>query len=228
MNGSAPTSGPGSGQDQAPIRVALVDDHSMVTQALSSVLQDEAGVEVAKTGASAADALEILRAAEVDVLVLDYNLPDGGALRVLEEARAAELATPVLVLTMHENPQYAVRVLEAGAQGFLVKSSAVDELVAGIRTVHGGEVYLTPTLAGTVVDRLRKSRGERTGLDGLSPREFELLRLLAGGLGLKQAAGTLDISVSTASTYRARLLEKLGLETTSELIRFALENGLVE
>ena len=211
-----------------PIRVALVDDHSMVTQALSSVLNDDGGVEVVKTGSSVAEAAVILEEETIDVLVLDYNLPDGGALQVLEAARTKGLKTPILVLTMHENAQYAVRALEAGAQGFVIKSSAVEELVDAIRTVQGGEVYLTPKIAGTVVDRLRRTRNERTGLDRLSPREFELLRLLAGGLGLKQAAGTLDISVSTASTYRARLLEKLGLESTSDLIRYALENGLVD
>lgn len=211
-----------------PIQVALVDDHAMVTQALTAVLQDEGDFRVVARGASVKEALAILEGQGVDVLVLDYNLPDGGALRVLEEARAAGLETPVLVLTMHENPQYAVRALESGAQGFLVKSSAVEELVAAIRAVCRGELYLTPSISGSVVDRLRRARGERSGLDGLSPREFELLRLLAAGDGLKQAAYKLKIGVSTASTYRARMLEKLGLSSTTELIRYALEHGLVD
>lgn len=210
------------------IRVALVDDHSMMTQALSSVLEEAEGVAVVATGKDANEALRILMHSPPDVLVLDYNLPEGGALRVLEVARSQSIETPVLVLTMHENPQYAVRVLEAGAQGFLVKSCAVEELVSAIRTVHARELYLTPSIAMTVIDRLRRSRGERSGLDGLSPREFELLRYLGSGRGLKEAARDLKISVSTASTYRARLLEKLGLSSTSELIRYALENDLAE
>lgn len=210
----------------APLRVALVDDHAMVRQALASVLADEPELLVTAQAATAAEAIDLLRSDPPDVLVLDYNLPDGGAPRVLEVLAALSAPTRVLILTMHESAAYAVRALEAGALGFLVKSSAVEELVAAVRAVHAGEIYVTPSLSGEVIDRLRRPRRERRGLDALSPRELELLRLLAAGKGLKEAARELRVGVSTASTYRARLLEKLGLESTSDLIRFALESGL--
>jgi len=210
------------------LRVALVDDHAMVRQALASVLEDEPAIEVAAQASSAAGAIDLLRSEPPDVLILDYNLPDGGAPRVLAALEAMSVPTRVLILTMHDNPAYAVRALEGGALGFLVKSSAVEELVEALRTVHRGEIYVTPKLSAEVIDQLRRPRRERRGLQALSQREMELLRLIASGRGIKEAARELRVGVSTASTYRARLLKKLGLDSTSDLIRFALEEGLGE
>jgi DNA-binding NarL/FixJ family response regulator len=169
-----------------------------------------------------------VRAKACDVMVLDYNLPGGGALSVIEEVARRKLPTRVLILTVHDSAHYAVKVLEAGAAGFMVKSDAVEELCNAIRTVHAGQVYVSPKLSSAVLDRLRQPKRERTGLAALSDREFELLRLLARGDGLKEAAQTLAVSVSAASTYRSRILKKLNLTSTSELIRFAIENKLVE
>ncbi len=209
------------------IRVALVDDHAMVRQALSSVLEDDRRLKIVGQGGDAIEAVKILRESKPDVLVLDYNIPNGGALKVLEEIQRLELEVAVLVLTVHESNHYAVRALEAGAQGFLVKSSAVDELLGAIHAVHQGEIYITPKFSRLVIDQLRKPRRDRVGVGALSTRELELLRILASGVGIKEAAGRLKVSVSTASTYRARLMKKLNLESTSELIRFAIENNLV-
>ncbi|MDP6946972.1 MAG: response regulator transcription factor, partial [Myxococcota bacterium] len=112
------------------------------------------------------------------------------------------------------------------ADGYLITSAAGSDLVAGIRAVWAGEIYVTPKLVGAVLRRLRDGRGDRTGLESLSPREFELLRLLAAGRRLKDAAGVLNVSTSTASTYRSRLMEKLQVSSTAELIRFALEHDI--
>lgn len=210
-----------------PIRVALVDDHSMVREALAAVLAEDGGIEVVAQGESGGDAVRIARELAPDVLVLDYNLPGGGAPSALDEISRASPDTRVLVLTVHDSAHYAVRVLEGGAEGFLVKSSAVEELLDAIRAVHRGEIYITPAISPRVIDQLRRPRRTRTGIESLSARELEVLRLLAEGRGLKEVAFQLSISVSTASTYRARVMEKLGLASTSELIRFALENGLV-
>lgn len=210
-----------------PIRVVLIDDHAMVRQALSSVLQDDTTVEIVAQGGDSQAAVELVRSTNPDVLVLDYNIPGGGALHVLQTLERLELKVAVLVLTVHESSHYAVRVLEAGAQGFLVKSSAVEELLGAIRAVHSGEIYITPKLSRVVLDQLRKPRRDRVGVAALSTRELEILRILASGKGIKEAAGKLKVSVSTASTYRARLMKKLNLESTSDLIRFALENNLV-
>jgi len=210
------------------IGVALVDDHAMVRQALSSVLSDDPTIEVVALGGSRADAVRIAVELEPEVLVLDYNLPDGTALQVLEELGRRDSGVRVLVLTVHETRQYAVRVLQAGAQGFLVKSSALDELRDAIHAVKEGGIYITPSLATQVLDDLRRPKGAREGLAALSAREFELLRLLGTGMGIKRAALELNVTVSTASTYRARIMKKLGLTSTNELIRLVLEEGLVE
>ncbi len=214
-------------ESAAPIRVVLIDDHAMVREALSSVLKDDANIQVVAQGGDTAEAIRILRESKPDVLVLDYNIPGGSALQVLDAIQSLELDVAVLVLTVHESSHYAVRALEAGAQGFLVKSSAVEELLGAIRAVHAGEIYITPKLSSVVLDQLRKPRRDRVGVAALSARELEVLRILASGIGIKEAARQIKVSVSTASTYRARLMKKLNLESTSDLIRFALENNLV-
>ncbi len=209
------------------IRVVLVDDHAMVREALAQLLAESGCVEVV---GSAADRHEAVRAVDEhapDVLLLDYNIPGGGALPVIEHVVTEGLSTRVLVLTVHESSHYAVRVLEAGAHGFLTKSAAGEELVAALRRVHAGHVHLPPELSADVLQHLRRPRRDRLGLASLSARELEMLRLLGGGAGLGEAAEYLSISTSTASTYRARILEKLGLSNTGELIRFALEHDLV-
>ncbi|MEX1024561.1 MAG: response regulator transcription factor [Planctomycetota bacterium] len=208
------------------VRVVLIDDHAMVHQALASVLGESEDIRVIGQGGDVREALELVEGLAPDVLVLDYNLPGGGALAVIEHVQRKELALRILILTVHENPHYAVRVLEAGALGFLVKSAAVEELVTAIRAVDRGELYVSSQVSGAVLAQLRRPRSDRSGALALSDREFELLRLLAGGLGLSEAAERLSVSVSTASTYRARMLKKLGLKTTGELIRYSLENDL--
>lgn len=208
------------------IRVAIADDHAMVRQALASVLAEDPGLEIVAQADDTRGAVQIVRDEKPEVLVLDYNMPGGGAPSVLEEIARTKAPVRALVLTVHGSVHYAVRVIEAGAQGFLVKSSAVDELREAIRAVCRGEVYITPSLSSTVIDRLRSPKRARVGIDALSSREFELLCMLGAGRGLKEAAHQLKISVSTASTYRARLVKKLNLESTSELIRFAIDHGL--
>lgn len=207
-------------------RVAIVDDHAMVRQALASVLGDDESLDIVAQGEDTSEAVRIIRQQEADVLVLDYNMPGGGALPVLEEIVRTGSEVRALVLTVHESPHYATRVIEAGAHGFLVKSSAVEELLDAIAAVRRGEVYITPKMSRDVIDQLRRPKRARVGLDALSAREFELLRMLGAGTGLKEAALHLKVSVSTASTYRARVMKKLNLSSTSELIRFAIEQGL--
>ena len=208
------------------IRVVLIDDHQMVREALGQILEDSGLIRVVGVGSTCARAQTLMVELKPDVLVLDYSLADGSALPLIEDLSARGLG-PILVLTVHESPHHAIRVLEAGAQGYVIKGAALAELVQGIQAVRRGEVYVSPALAPTVIAGLRRPRRERVGLQALSPREFELLRLLGSGLGLQDAARQLNVSTSTASTYRGRLLEKLELRGTADLIRFALEQGLV-
>ena len=211
------------------IRALLVDDHAMVREALAQILDEVDDIGVVGQGSDATTALRLVREQRPDVLVLDYGLPGGGALDVIERVAGdgGPGGTRVVVLTVHDSIHYAVRVLEAGAYGFVVKSGAVEDLEAAIRAVHAGDVYVSPELSQKVMQTLRRPRQARLGPEALSSRELDLLRRLGAGMSLKAAAADLKISPSTASTYRARLVEKLHLETTAELIRFAIEHDLV-
>ena len=216
-----------SSGSSAACRVVLVDDHTMVREALSHILGESGWIEVVGEASDPAGAIKAVRDTAPDVLVLDYNIPDGGALPVIERLVAASWCnTKILVLTIHNSFHYAVRVLEAGADGFAVKADAFQELAKAIDEVWKSGLYLAPALSREVLNHLRQPRKERVGLDALSPREFELLRELGAGTGLKEAARHQNISVSTASTYRSRIMEKLKLSSTAELIHFAIERGL--
>lgn len=131
------------------------------------------------------------------------------------------------MLTIHDNIHYAVRALELGAHGYVIKSAAAHELVEAIRTVHNGEIYISPEVSQKVIRHMWDRKKNRSGLASLSQREFELLRVFGAGMGLKDCAEALNISTSTASTYRSRLMEKLHLKSTAEIIRFALENNII-
>ena len=222
-----PTETPTAGQ--AICRVVLVDDHTMVREALSQLLEDCGWIEVVGQAGDRSSAVEAVQQAMPDVLLLDYNIPGGGALKVIETLTANRWTkTRILVLTVHESFHYAVRVLEAGADGFAAKSDAGQELIQAIHEVWKGGLYLAPSLAREVLQHLKRPKRARVGLESLSPREFELFRILGEGKGLKEAAAAQHISVSTASTYRSRIMEKLNLSSTAELIRFALTNGVVD
>lgn len=210
-----------------PIRVTLADDHVMVREALSQILEASESIEVVGQADDGAAALALIRETLPDVAVCDYSMPALDTLSILEWVVKQAPSTKVIVLTVHENLHYAVKVLEAGAHGFVVKSGAVQELVDAIRAVREGDVYISPKVSQKVLQHLRTPKKSRGGLDDLSQREFELLRALGAGSSLKECARRLKITTSTASTYRARLMEKLELNTTAEIIRYAIENDIV-
>ena len=212
---------------QGAIRVVLADDHAMVREALAQILQESGCIQVVGQAANGAQALEAAAGARPDVLVLDYSMPGMDAGSAIEALLASFPRLKVLVLTVHENIHYAVKVLESGAHGYVVKSAAVAELVEAIQAVAAGECYISPRVSQRVIQHLRRPRRERVGLEALSPREFEVLCVLGAGLSLKECCRRLKISTSSASTYRARLMEKLNLPSTAALIRFALENDIV-
>jgi DNA-binding NarL/FixJ family response regulator len=208
------------------IRIVLADDHAMVREALAPILE-ESGCRVVGQASDGPEALDLAAKLQPDVLVLDYSMPrlDTPTAIVSLLRRCPQLK--ILVLTIHESIHYAVKVLESGAHGYVLKAAAVGELVEAIRTVSNGEVYISPKVSQLVIQQLRRPKRDRSGLEDLSQREFELLRVLGAGLSLKECARHLHISTSSASTYRTRLMEKLGLRTTAEVIRFALENDIV-
>jgi DNA-binding NarL/FixJ family response regulator len=209
------------------VRIVLADDHAMVREALAQILEESGCIKVVGQAADGPEALDLAAKLQPDVLVLDYSMPRLDTPSAIASLLRRWPRLKVLVLTIHESIHYAVKVLESGAHGYVIKSAAVGELVEAIQTVSAGEVYISPKVSQRVIQHLRRPKRDRSGLEGLSQREFELLRVLGAGLSLKECARHLHISTSSASTYRTRLMEKLGLHTTAEIIRFALENDIV-
>ncbi|MBW2636352.1 MAG: response regulator transcription factor [Deltaproteobacteria bacterium] len=209
------------------IRVLLSDDHAMVREGLRSVLEDTDDIAVIGQADNGFSAVSLAQELEPDVVVLDYTMPQLDGLGATERIRAILPETKILILTMHDNIQFAVRILEAGAHGFLLKEEAADQLITAVRAVQAGKIPISPRIMEKLTARLRRGKEGKVGVDCLSPREFELLRHLGSGKNIRESANCMCISESTASTYRGRLLEKLGMKSTGDLIRFALENGLV-
>ncbi len=210
-----------------PMQVVLADDHAMVRQALAQILNDSGEVQVVGQAADGAEAIALVRSLRPEMIVLDFSMPGMNAASTIQALLAAHPPLKVLVLTVHEKIHYAVRVLEQGAHGYVVKSAAAHELLDAIRAISSGEIYISPKVSHKVIHALRRPKRDRDGLEALSQREFDVLRLLGAGYSLSNVASELDISLSAASTYRARLLEKLNLKSTPEIIRFALENEIV-
>ncbi len=213
--------------ERVPIRVVLADDHAMVREALAQILEESGSIRVVGQASNGPGALEVVAQTQPDVIVLDYSMPGLDAASAIEALLRRRADLKILVLTVHENIHYAVKVLESGAHGYVIKSAAVAELVEALQAISAGEIYISPKVSQRVIQHLRRPRRDRIGLEALSQREFELLRVLGAGMSLKECARQLNISTSTASTYRTRLMEKLHLNTTAEVIRFALENDIV-
>jgi DNA-binding NarL/FixJ family response regulator len=213
--------------DSLKTRVLLVDDHTMLRESLKRVLEDSGRIVVVGEVGDGAEVMRMVRATQPDVIVLDYSMPNHDATSVIEEVLTSLPSAKILVLTVHENIHYAVRVLQTGAHGYLIKSAAVDELVRAISIVRTGNIYLSSAISPEVLRHLRQPRRERQGVEALSPREFDFLRLYGAGKSLQQCAREMGVGVSTVSTYRSRIMEKLNLSTSAELIRFAIEQDIV-
>jgi DNA-binding NarL/FixJ family response regulator len=209
------------------IRVLVADDHAVVRRGLLQILEEAPVRFVVGEASSGRQALQAVGRERYDVLVLDIAMPGGGGLEVLRQLRSTDPDLPVLILSMYGEQQYALRALESGASGYLTKESAPEELVAAILQVARGERYVTQSLAEEMVDLLQGER-ERPPHEILSNREYQVMCLLAAGHTVGEAAAQLSLSVKTISTYRARLMEKLNLRNTAEIIRYALQHGLVE
>lgn len=209
------------------IKVLIADDHAVVRQGLRQILTETADMTMAGEAANGLEALDRARAGEYDVLVLDLTMPGRSGFDILKELRAEKSKLPVLILSMHAEEQFAVRLLKAGASGYLNKESAPDELVKAIRKVVSGGRYVSPALAEKLAFEMDS---DSDGLlhDSLSDREFQVLRMMAAGQTVKEIATELALSVKTISTYRARILEKMNLRTNAELIHYAIQNQLVD
>jgi DNA-binding NarL/FixJ family response regulator len=209
------------------IRVVLADDHAMVREGIRHVLEERNGITVVGEAATASDLLAELRRVEAHVVILDIAMPGPGIVETLRQVKTVRPRARSLVLTAHPEAEYAVRVFRAGAAGYLTKDRSLDQLVDAVRRVARGGVYVSPTLGEALAARLHGA--EREPSHGtLSDREFEVLRGLAEGQPLKTIAARMALSPKTVTTYRSRILQKLGLRGNADLVRYAMEHGLLD
>ncbi|MBK7993915.1 MAG: response regulator transcription factor [Blastocatellia bacterium] len=208
------------------IKILVVDDHSIVRQGLKQILADSQSLIVAGEASTGQEALQKIRSSNFDMVIMDISLPDRSGLDMLEQIKIIAPKLPVLILSMHAEEQYATRAFKSGASGYLTKESASEQLVIAINKVAQGGKYISPSLAEKLVFELVKD-SEKALHESLSDRELQVLCLLASGKTLTDISQALHVSVKTVSTYRTRILEKMGMHNNAELIRYALENKLV-
>jgi two-component system invasion response regulator UvrY len=208
-------------------RILLVDDHPVVRQGIKQVLTGAFNPALVGEAATAEQGLMEVRSTDWDVLVLDITLPGASGLDLLKDLRRERPTLPVLVLSMHPPDQFARRAMNAGASGYLTKDSAPTELVKAVGEVIAGRRYLNPAVIEEIVSNLQPERPQRPH-EILSDREYQVLRMIASGLTVSQVAARLTLSVKTVSTYRARVLEKMNMKTTAELMHYGIQHGLVD
>lgn len=209
------------------IRVALVDDHALIRRGLRDSLNEAGDIRVVGEAGDYGELRQLLRDTEFDVLVLDINLPGRSGLDVLHSLADHPVRIRTLILTMYPEDQYAIRALKAGAMGYLNKSADPAQIVTAIRTVHAGRKFITPGMAEALAERLSVDESHAPH-EKLSDREFQTLIRLAGGKRLSDIAAELNLSPKTVTVYRARVLEKLSVQTNAELTSYCLKNGLID
>jgi two-component system, NarL family, invasion response regulator UvrY len=210
------------------IKVLLADDHALVREGLHRLLDDCDDMEVVGEACGGQEALRMLRQLEPDVVVMDLSMPDLDGIEATKQIARENLKARVLILTMHVNEEYAVRLLQAGAHGFMGKGAASQEVVGAIRKVAAGGSYLPSMLSEGLPKRYIRRGASPSPLGALSDREVQVLKRLAEGHAGREIAQDLHLSTKTVDTYRARLLAKLDLRTTADLVRFALRHGVIE
>ncbi|MET0203570.1 MAG: response regulator transcription factor [Casimicrobiaceae bacterium] len=207
------------------IRVVIADDHTILREGLRQLLGASADVEVVAEAADGHEVLARVRNLDFDVLLLDMSMPGKSGIELIKHVKSEKPKLRVLVLSMHEETQYAVRAIKAGASGYVTKDSAGTQLVTAIRRVAGGGAFITPEVAEQL------ALGAMPGAEGpahqrLSDREFEVFQLLVAGETVTDIASKLNLSGKTVSTHKARLMEKLGIDNQADLVRYAMKHGL--
>jgi DNA-binding NarL/FixJ family response regulator len=209
------------------IRIIIADDHAAIRRGVKDILADEADMEIGAEASTAQELLELVRKQAWDAVVLDISLPGRSGLEVLSELKQERPSLPVLVHTMHAEDQFAVRALRAGAAGYLTKDSPPTELVKALRKIVAGGKYVGQSLAEKLAVNV-DANIDRAPHEALSDREFQILRLLASGKTVSAIADELSLSVKTISTYRSRILGKMKMKNNAELMRYALQQKVVE
>ena len=211
------------------LRVLIADDHTLVRESLVSLLKAGGDVQVVAQAATGVETIEKAVATRPDVVVTDLSMPGLGGIEVVRRLHEALPETRVLVLTMHQEDEYVLQAVRAGASGYLVKDSAAAELLAAVRSLHAGRGYFGPQASRALAEQMQNP--DRTVDDPygrLTAREREVFHLVVEGMTTKEIARRLDISVKTAENHRARVIAKVGVRNTAELVRYALRRGLLD
>jgi two-component system response regulator NreC len=212
------------------IRLLLVDDHQVVRSGLRMLLGNEADVQIVGEAGTAREALAAAGTLKPDVVLMDIGLPDLSGIEATREIKRLHAQVAVVALTIHEDEEYFFKMLDAGAEGYVPKRAAPEELLTAIRAAARGEVYLYPSLAKLLVRGYlsqERAAGEATGFDGLTEREQEVLRFVAEGAANEEIAEALVISPKTVARHRENIMQKLGLHSRSELVRYAIRKGII-
>jgi two-component system invasion response regulator UvrY len=209
------------------IKILIGDDHILIREGLKKILKAAADINVVAEASDARGVLDSLKKEEVDVVVLDISLPGKNGIELLKDLKLQNAKLPVLMLSMHPEDRFAVRALKAGASGYITKESAAEELIKAIRKVVQGRKYVSPTLAEKLAFNLDIDT-DKPPHESLSDREYEVLCLIATGKSVREIAEQLHLSMSTVNTYRARILDKMKMKTDAELIRYAVQNQLID
>ncbi|MBZ0203519.1 MAG: response regulator transcription factor [Ignavibacteria bacterium] len=209
------------------IKILIADDHAFLREGIKKTVHDEIDMKIIGEASNANDALEMILSLQPDVVIMDISMPGKSGLDVLKDLKAMKKKYKVLILSMHPEDRFAIRALKAGAAGYLTKESAPDELVKAIRTVLAGRKYVSKALANRLVDILSDDIDKQPH-ENLSDREYEVFIKIASGSKATEIAEELSISVHTVNTYRARILEKLSMNSNVELSQYAMHNNLID
>lgn len=208
------------------IRVFVVDDHAVVRQGIKHIIVQNADMEVVGEASHGNEVLEKIKDLDIDVMLMDIEMPEKSGWEVMSQMKYSHPHLGVIILSIFPEDHYGVRLIKAGASGYLTKSSAPEQLVQAIRTVSGGGKFISPLLGEKLIQELDKKDGQPRHAV-LSEREFQVFCMIASGKKTKEIADELSLSITTISTHRSNILEKMGMKNNAELIHYALKNGLV-
>lgn len=209
-------------------RILLIDDHPIVRQGLSQLINQASDLHVTAEAASAREALELIDKEKVDIAIVDIALDDRSGIELIKDLRSRNATLPILALSMHDETLYAERALRAGAKGYIMKQEATDKVMVAIRKVLDGQIYLSEKMASRLLDQFvsAKPGDEETPLGRLSDRELEIFSMIGRGMGTREIAGKLYLSVKTVEAHREHIKDKLKLKSGTELMRMAVQFAL--
>jgi DNA-binding NarL/FixJ family response regulator len=213
---------------KSAIKILIADDHTIVREGLKQILAETPDMVVAGEANTGQQVLDKVWKKDYDVILLDISMPGRSGIDILKQLKSERPKLAVLILSMYSEEQYAMRALRAGASGYMTKESAPDELIEAIRKVSQGRKYISPSLAEKLAFNLEAGDETRLPHENLSDREYQVMCMIASGKIIKEIAEDLSLSVKTVSTYRSRILEKMGLRTNAALTHYAVQNKLIQ